>query len=184
MINEKIICAGFGGQGIMLIGQLLAYAANEKGYNTLWYPSYGPETRGGTANCSVTIAETRVNSPVISKADSIIIMNGPSLDKFESYLRPEGNAFINSSLVDRKTQREDVHAYYIPANDLAVELGNPRVANMVMMGAVLEVTGLFDSEVILNLLADSFGESKAHLLSVNERALELGRTYVKEYYIN
>ena len=84
MIDEKIICAGFGGQGVMLLGQLLAYAANEKGLNTLWYPSYGPETRGGTANCSVTISEKPVNSPVISQADTIMVLNKPSLDKFES----------------------------------------------------------------------------------------------------
>lgn len=152
MINEKIICAGFGGQGVMLIGQLLAYSANEKGLNTLWFPSYGPETRGGTANCSVTISDTIVNSPVISKADSLIIMNGPSLDKFVDRVKPGGRIFINSSLTNKKVERNDVSIYYVPVNDIAVELGNSKVANMVMLGAYLEVTKLFDKEVILKLL--------------------------------
>ena len=118
MIDEKIICAGFGGQGVMLLGQLLAYAANEKGLNTLWYPSYGPETRGGTANCSVTISEKPVNSPVISQADTIMVLNKPSLDKFESKVKPGGRLFVNSSLIDSQANRTDVETFYIPATKL------------------------------------------------------------------
>lgn len=178
MINETFICAGFGGQGVMLIGQLLAYAANEKNYHTLWYPSYGPETRGGTANCTVTISEQPVNSPVVAQADSIIVMNGPSLDKFEDRVRAGGKIFINSSLVERKIRRTDIEAYYIPANDIAVELGNPRIANMVMLGAVIEKTKLFEKDIILKLLKKSFGESKAHLIPVNEKALDAGRELI------
>ena len=182
MINERIICAGFGGQGVMLIGQLLAYAANENGLNTLWYPSYGPETRGGTANCSVTISEAKVNSPVISQADTIFVLNGPSLDKFESKVRTGGRIIINSSLTDRKIDRDDITAYYIPVNELAVELGNIRVANMIMLGAYLEITNLFDKEVILKLLKKSFGEAKAHLIGINDQAIETGKKYIRDNY--
>jgi len=99
MINEKIIVAGFGGQGVMLMGQLLAYAATNKELNTLWFPSYGPETRGGTANCQVIISDDVIHSPVFSKCDTAIIMNGTSLDKFESKVVPGGRIFLNSSLV-------------------------------------------------------------------------------------
>ncbi|HEY8365134.1 MAG TPA: 2-oxoacid:acceptor oxidoreductase family protein [Haloplasmataceae bacterium] len=182
MINEKVICAGFGGQGVMLMGQLLAYAANDSNLNTLWYPSYGPETRGGTANCSVTISEEPVNSPVISKADTIFIMNNPSLDKFESKVKPGGRILINSSLVDRKIHRDDINAYYIPANEIALELGNSRVANMIMIGAYLQITKLFEKEIILKILKKSFGEAKAHLLGINDKAIEAGRDYIKTHY--
>jgi|SRR5690554_1944841 len=182
MINEKIICAGFGGQGVMLMGQLLAYSANDNDLNTLWYPSYGPETRGGTANCSVTISEQKVNSPVISQADSIFIMNSPSLDKFESKVRPGGRILINSSLVERKINRDDIEAYYIPVNDIAVKLGNPRVANMVMIGAYLQLTKLFEKEEVLKILKKSFGEAKAHLIEINDEAIEAGKKYIQENY--
>lgn len=182
MINEKVICAGFGGQGVMLMGQLLAYSANENNLNTLWYPSYGPETRGGTANCSVTISDAKVNSPVISQPDTIFIMNNPSLDKFESKVKSGGRMLINSSLVERNITRTDIKAYYIPVNDMAVQLGNGRVANMIMIGAYLQITKLFDKEVILKILKKSFGEAKAHLIDINDEAIEAGKQYIKEHY--
>ncbi len=182
MINEKVICAGFGGQGVMLMGQLLSYAANENNLNTLWYPSYGPETRGGTANCSVTISEAKVNSPVISQADSIFIMNNPSLDKFEDKVKPGGRILINSSLVERKINRQDINAYYIPVNEMAVDLGNGRVANMIMIGAYLEITNLFEKEIILKLLKKSFGDAKAHLIEINDTAIEAGKQYIRDHY--
>ncbi|QVK19561.1 2-oxoacid:acceptor oxidoreductase family protein [Mycoplasmatota bacterium] len=181
-MNEKVICAGFGGQGVMLMGQLLAYSANEKNLNTLWYPSYGPETRGGTANCSVTISESKVNSPVISQPDTIFIMNNPSLDKFESKVKPGGRILINSSLVERNIDRTDINAYYIPVNDMAVQLGNGRVANMIMIGAYLQLTKLFDKEVILKILKKSFGDAKAHLIEINDQAIEAGKQYIIEHY--
>lgn len=183
MIDEKIICAGFGGQGVMLMGQLLAYAANECNLNTLWYPSYGPETRGGTANCSVTISENLVNSPVISKADTVIVMNKPSLDKFEVKVKPNGRLFINSSLVEQKSNRNDIEVFYIPVNEIAGKLGNFKVANMVMIGAYLAKTNLFDDELIIKMLQKIFGESKAHLISLNHEALKAGREYFNKNYL-
>ena len=175
MINEKVIIAGFGGQGVMLMGQLLSYAATEKDINTLWFPSYGPETRGGTANCSVTISEDLVNSPVISTPDSIIIMNKPSLNKFQPKLKKGGNLFLNSSLVKDVVVRDDVNVYNIDANEIAKKLGNVKVANMVILGAYLAVTNIFTSEEVLNILKQKFTGAKAKLIDINRQALEAGK---------
>ncbi len=178
MINEKVIIAGFGGQGVMLMGQLLSYAATEKDLNTLWFPSYGPETRGGTANCSITISENTVNSPVISTPDSIIIMNKPSLDKFQPKLKKGGNLFLNSTLVKDVKVRDDVNVYNIDANNIAKELGNIKVANMVILGAYLAVTKVFTAEEVLDILKQKFTGAKASLISINKAALEAGRLAV------
>ena len=175
MINEKVIVAGFGGQGVMLMGQLLSFCATEKNINTLWFPSYGPETRGGTANCSVTISEEYVNSPVISTPDSIIIMNKPSLNKFMPKLKKGGNLFVNTSLVTNATYRDDVNVYELPVNDLALALGNQKVANMIMLGAYLEITKIFSDEEVMTILAQKFTGEKAKLLDINRKALETGR---------
>ncbi len=178
MIGEKVIIAGFGGQGVMLMGQLLSYTATANELNTLWFPSYGPETRGGTANCSITISETSVNSPVISTPDSIIIMNLPSLDKFQPKLKKGGHLFLNTSLVKDVVLRKDVNVHEVAANDIAFKLGNSRVANMVMLGAYLEVTKLFGTEEVLNVLKKKFTGSKAGLIEINRLALEEGRKAV------
>ncbi|MBN2604474.1 MAG: 2-oxoacid:acceptor oxidoreductase family protein [Bacilli bacterium] len=178
MINEKVIIAGFGGQGVMLMGQLLSYAATEKKINTLWFPSYGPETRGGTANCSVTISDSYVNSPVISTPDSIIIMNKPSLAKFQPKLKAGGHLFLNTSLVTDVECREDVIVHEIPANEIAAELGNVKVSNMVVLGAYLAITKLFTEEEVLDILKKKFTGSKANLIEVNRKALEAGRKAV------
>lgn len=179
---ERITIAGFGGQGVMLIGQLLAYAGVEQNKKTLWYPSYGPETRGGTANCAVTISDEDINSPVFSKANTIIAMNLPSLDKFQNKVLDNGNIFYNSSLIKDKSLITKAKVYKIPANDLAILLNNPKVANMVILGAYLEVSKLFTDDAILTVLKKIFGEEKEHLIGVNKDALELGRKYIKENY--
>lgn len=180
-MEEKIICAGFGGQGVMLLGQLIAYGGNEMDLHSLWFPSYGPETRGGTANCSVTISEKPVNSPVISKADSIIVMNKPSLMKFESRVRSGGTLYINSSLVEDRVKRDDIHVFYIPANDLAMEMGNVRVANMIILGAYLEYTKLIPIEIIHHLLEKTFQDKNPSIIALNFQALEKGKEFVKAY---
>ncbi len=180
MINEKVIIAGFGGQGVMLMGQILSFCATEKNINTLWFPSYGPETRGGTANCSVTISEAYVNSPVISTPDSVIIMNKPSLNKFQPKLKKDGNLLMNTSLVKGVEVREDVNVYGIDANDLALKLGNLRVANMIMLGAYLEVTGIFSDDDIINTLKQKFTGEKAKLIDINKKALEIGRRAISK----
>ena len=119
-MQEKDIFAGFGGQGVLLMGQLLAQAAMTEGRNVAWLPSYGPEMRGGTANCSVTISDKKVASPIVNHPTSLIAMNRPALDKFEDMVVPGGCIFINSSIIDRKAHRDDVKVYYIPCSDIAL----------------------------------------------------------------
>lgn len=173
-MQERDIFAGFGGQGVLLMGQLLAYAAMIEGYQVSWLPSYGPEMRGGTANCSVTISDTQVASPIIDHPDSLIVMNRPSLDKFEAAVKPGGRIFINSSIIDRRAERDDVQVYYVPCSEIALDLGDPRVGNIAMLGAYLAVTHCVETESILEALRHKLGEKKAHLIPINRAALEKG----------
>ncbi|MCA0386683.1 MAG: 2-oxoacid:acceptor oxidoreductase family protein [Firmicutes bacterium] len=180
MLNERIICAGFGGQGVMLMGQLISYAGMLEGKEVSWLPSYGPEMRGGTANCSVMVSDRPIGSPVITDDATVaMVLNLPSLDKFENDVVPGGKLLINSSLIEKKATRTDITAYYIPANEIAVELGNPRVANMVMLGAFLELTKTVEVSSVLSALKKTFGESKLHLMPVNEEAMKRGAAAVK-----
>lgn len=180
MINEKIICAGFGGQGVMSMGQLMTYAGMIENKEVSWLPSYGPEMRGGTANCNVIISDNLIGSPVITNdATAAIVMNLPSLDKFEECVAPGGMVLVNSSLILKKVTREDVRSFYIPANEIAVELGNPRIANMIMLGAYLELVHPVKIESILLAFKKVFGESKAHLVPLNETALLRGAELIK-----
>ena len=179
-MEERIVIAGFGGQGVMALGQLLTYSGMIEDKNVSWLPSYGPEMRGGTANCNVVISSDPVGSPVVVEATSAIVMNRPSLDKFESTIVSGGRLFINSSLIDRKCTREDIEVYYIPANEMANDLGNARIANMVMLGAFLEATNTVSVDTILNQAFTAvFGENKAHLKPINKDALEKGAELVR-----
>lgn len=177
MIHE-VIMAGFGGQGVMSIGQLLTYAGMESGLNVSWYPSYGPEMRGGTAFCHVIVSDEFIGSPVVTAATDLIIMNRPSLDKFEPIALPGALMFINDSLIDRRVERDDVETYYIPANDIANRLGNVRVANMVMFGAFLKRTGIVSVDVAEYCFKKMLGESKAHMVDINHRALQEGMALI------
>lgn len=180
MINEKIIFAGFGGQGVMLMGQLITYAGMFEDKEVSWLPSYGPEMRGGTANCNVVVSDKPVASPVIAhNATTVVAMNLPSLDKFEEEILPNGLLMINSSLIEKKASRDDVKAYYVPANEVALELGNVKAANMVMLGAYIELTKIVKPESVIKALTKIFGEKKAHLISLNEEALKKGAELVK-----
>ena len=180
-MEERIIIAGFGGQGVMALGQLLTYSGMIEDKKVSWLPSYGPEMRGGTANCNVIVSTDEVGSPVVVESTASIMMNRPSLDKFEDSMVPGGKIFINSSLIDRKTTREDVDAYYIPANEIANELGNPRVANMVMLGAFLEATKAVKVDSVLNeAFTAVFGENRAHLMPINKEALERGAALARK----
>ncbi|MGI6663862.1 MAG: 2-oxoacid:acceptor oxidoreductase family protein [Christensenellaceae bacterium] len=174
----ELISAGFGGQGVLLLGQLIAYAGLDEGKNVSWLPSYGPEMRGGTANCSVVVSDEEVGSPVVVQPDCVVVMNRPSLEKFEHTIAPGGKLFINSSIIDVKAAREDIDVYYIPASEIANELGNARVANMVMLGALLAETAVVSPKTAIACLARSFGERRAHLIPVNEEALEKGAAAV------
>ncbi len=179
-MEERIIIAGFGGQGVMAMGQLLTYAGMIEDKKVSWLPSYGPEMRGGTANCSVIISSEDVGSPVVIDSNTAIAMNKPSLDKFEDSVVKGGKLFINSSLIDEKSKRDDIEVYYIPANDIANELGNIRVANMVMLGAYLEASKVVETDSVLKAFTKVFGEDKKHLLPINEEAIKKGTLAVKE----
>ena len=154
-MEEKIIIAGFGGQGVLSLGQLIAYAAIHDGLEVTWLPSYGPEMRGGTSNCSVVVSDKQVASPVIAKPDCLIAMNKPSLFKFESRVKEGGIIIINSSLTDIKAKRQDVKAYYNDANDIALEAGNVRTANIAVLGAYVKLRGLFSADTVNKLLSSS-----------------------------
>ena len=176
---EQNLFAGFGGQGVLLMGQLLAYAGMLEDKFVSWLPAYGPEMRGGTANCSVNISDEPIGSPVVSKATTVIAMNRPSLEKFEEAVQPGGFLFVNSSIIDIKATRDDIQAFYVPCNEIAEELGNPRLANMVMLGAYIEKTKCVEIEHVLDALLHKLGEKKAHTIPVNREALERGAAAVR-----
>ena len=169
---EKNIFAGFGGQGVLLMGQLLAAAGMMEGKHTTWVPSYGPEMRGGTANCSVMLSDEEIDSPLITRPTSLIVMNRPSLEKFEDKVVPGGSIFVNSSMIDIKVQRTDVNAYYVPCNELAAELGNNKVAYLGKSKCV-------DVETVLDALLEKLGQKKAKLIPLNREALLRGAACIE-----
>lgn len=171
-MNWQIILAGFGGQGMMFLGQLLAYSALKENNNTTWMPSYGPEMRGGTANCAVVISKKKVSSPVVSRPNLLVAMNQPSLCKFQSMVKPEGYLFVNSSLIDEPSFRKDITVVRVPANELAHKLGFPKVANIVMLGAIIGKTHCVQKESVLKTLEDK--DARMDILELNRRALEAG----------
>jgi 2-oxoglutarate ferredoxin oxidoreductase subunit gamma len=172
---EKIVCAGFGGQGVLLMGQLLAQAALLEGRNVTWLPSYGPEMRGGTANCAVIISDKKVASPIVSRSTALLVMNRPSFDKFEPNIAAGGRLLVNSSIIDRQSNRDDIEAYYIPCSDIALELGEPKVANIVMLGAYLAVSGCVKEESVIEALQHKLSEhNKGKMIPVNRQALLRG----------
>ena len=177
-MTEKIIIAGFGGQGIMSLGQMLCYSGMKEGRSVSWLPSYGPEMRGGTANCHVIVSDEDVASPIVSQADAVIAMNLPSLDKFERSVKPGGRLFINSSLIEKKAVRNDIEVYYVPANEIALELGNSRVASMVILGAYLQKAKTVSPDSIIESLKKVLGKKKESLIPVNKKALESGEALV------
>ncbi len=177
MKNCKIMLAGFGGQGILFAGKVLAYAGLKAGREVSWLPFYGPEMRGGTANCSVVISDKPVGSPIIPNPDVLIAMNRPSLDKFEATLPAGGVIITDSSMVDREVGRGDVTVIKIPAREIALEneLGN--LANMVIVGRLLKETGLYSLDEIKAGLEKSIPPTKAALYEKNVKAIELGYQY-------
>jgi 2-oxoglutarate ferredoxin oxidoreductase subunit gamma len=181
MLMEKIICAGFGGQGVMSLGQLLAYGAMYDGYEVTWMPAYGPEMRGGTAYCGVVISETPVGSPLITDdVTCAIVMNLPSLTKFESKLIPGGLLLVNSSLVDKRPSREDVLSFYLPVVEEAAMCGDQKMANIIMLGAYLELTGIITRNNIIKAIKKVFGSKSKGLLTCVCDALDRGAQLVHD----
>jgi len=173
-MNQEMIFAGFGGQGVMLMGQILAYAGMMEGQQVSWFPAYGPEMRGGTANCSVIIGDEVVGTPIVTEPKVIVAMNLPSLDKFEPLLAKDGILLVNSSLIERAAHRTDVKIWRVPCNDIAKELENPKVANMVMVGAIIAASGVVQVESVLQVLAKKIFKNKPEVMKLNEQAIRRG----------
>ncbi|MBN2252227.1 MAG: 2-oxoacid:acceptor oxidoreductase family protein [Kosmotogaceae bacterium] len=174
MSEHLLVVAGFGGQGVMLIGQILATAGMFDNQHTTWLPSYGPEMRGGTANCTVVVSDDPIGSPITNTPNELIVMNIPSLIKFEKEIQPGGVMVINTSVVDRETNRNDISVVKIDANSIAEKLGNLKVANMVVLGAYLKKTGTVTMEGVRKALEKKLTGRKASLLDLNIQAVEEG----------
>ncbi len=175
---EHVIIAGFGGQGILFAGQVLAYAGLIDGKEVVWMPSYGPEMRGGTANCTVVISSNRVRSPLVPNPLGLIAMNRPSFDKFEQAIRPEGVLIVNSSLIDAKSTRTDIRVFEVPANHIAEELGTAKVANLVVLGAYVAATKVVEIDSILKGIDKVVPEERAALRDLNATAFRRGYDHV------
>lgn len=174
MKNCEMILAGFGGQGILFTGKMLAYAAMLNNKQLSWLPSYGPEMRGGTANCHVIIDDEPVGSPIIVRPNVLLAMNQPSLDKFENEVLPGGMIFVDSSLVSRKVMRDDVKVIYVNATEIADSQGNKALANMIMLGAIIKETQLFTVDEIKTTIEKSIPPKKQALLAPNMAAVMAG----------
>ena len=179
-MQTEIIIAGFGGQGVLFAGQLLSYAALDDGKAVTWIPSYGPEMRGGTANCTVTISDDEIGSPMVRNPKAVIAMNLPSLDKYESLVKPGGVLVINSSIIEREIARKDILGVAVPANEIAERHGDRRMSNMVLLGALLANLPILPLETIEKALAAHLPQRHQRLLPLNYEALREGATFVVE----
>ena len=173
-MTTQILIAGFGGQGILFAGKFLANKGLLEGRQLSWLPSYGPEMRGGTANCSVVLSDEPVGSPIVNKPDVLIVMNLPSLDKYEDTVVPGGAIFVDSTLIGRKVARTDVRAFYLPATQLAQQNGIATLANMIMLGKVLKECDFTGFDNIEDAVRTVVSAKHADLFDVNLKALKLG----------
>jgi len=177
MTTKQLLISGFGGQGLLFTGKCLAYKWLTEGYNVSWLPSYGPEMRGGTANCGVVVSEHLIGSPLVANPNILIAMNVPSLDKYEDKVTPGGMIFVDSTMIERKVKRTDVTTYYIPATQIATDNGMTVLANMIIMGKVLQVLEETDLDIIKRGLEKCIPPKKADMFDMNMKAIELGLNY-------
>ena len=176
-MKEEIIIAGFGGQGVLSMGKILAYSAIMQDMEVTWMPSYGPEMRGGTANCSVILSDTPVGSPIVSNPDILLVMNLPSLDKYENSVPAGGKIFVDSTFIERKVNRDDVDVYYIPATKIASDAGVPTLANMVLLGKVIKETGVISLEGMRAMFEKIISAKRQNLIDTNLSTIELGYNF-------
>lgn len=174
---DKVIMAGFGGQGVMFLGKVLAYAGMNSDLDLCWIPSYGPEMRGGTANCSVILADGEIYSHVIDQSDAAIVLNKPAYDRFASSIKPGGVLIVNASLAKIESARDDITIIKIPATEIANEMGNPAIANMVCLGALLPSLNLVDYDTIVKAM-DKLTSKRPQLLESNLAAIKKGMDFV------
>jgi len=173
-MQTEIIISGFGGQGVLFTGQLISYAAMNSGKDVTWIPSYGPEMRGGTANCTVVVADEEIGSPFVQFPEAVIVMNLPSLDKYEPLVKPGGLLVVNRSMVNREVQRKDIRVVYIDGNDIAEELGDKRMTNMVLMGGLIANHPFLKLEAVEKALEEHLPARHHKLLPQNYKALRKG----------
>jgi 2-oxoglutarate ferredoxin oxidoreductase subunit gamma len=178
-MQTEIVFSGFGGQGVLFAGQILTFAGMDSGKEVTWMPSYGPEMRGGTANCTVIIADEEIGSPLVRHPQAVVVMNLPSLDKYESTLPENGVLIINGSLVNRDTTRTDIIHVVVPANEIAEKLGNKRLTNMVLLGALLEKLPVLPMSAIDDALNNHLPERHRKFLPANLEALRLGAAFAR-----
>lgn len=174
---EELVVAGFGGQGVLSLGMTLAYAGMIDGKEISWMPSYGPEMRGGTANCITILSDTRISSPIISKFDSAIILNQPSMDKFAERVKPGGLLLYESGNIFKPSTRTDIQLMGIPATTEATRLKNSKIMNMIMLGAYLQLRPVVKTEAVVEALKEVLPEKYHHLLELNRQALALGAVW-------
>lgn len=182
-MHEELVFAGFGGQGVLFGGQLLAYTALAEDKHVTWIPSYGPEMRGGTANCTVVVSDEPIGSPVCRNPTIAVVFNNPSLEKYEPLVKPGGLLIVNSSLIVNPPTRDDIDIVQIPATELATEMGEVRVTNMILFGALLACRPLVELSTAINVLRDKLGTRKAHLHDTNIQALERGAAIARQQTI-
>lgn len=173
-MTYEIILAGFGGQGVLFAGKLLAYSGLMDDKEVSWLPSYGPEMRGGTANCSVCISDKPISSPLVLQPTDLIAMNTPSYDKFIGQVKAGGKAFVDSTMIDKKSDRTDIDCFYLPATQLAADNDLKGMANIILFGKLLKETGITSIEVVKKALEKIVPPSKAHLVTANLKAVEIG----------
>ncbi|HEY88788.1 MAG TPA: 2-oxoacid:ferredoxin oxidoreductase subunit gamma [Thermoflexia bacterium] len=178
MKHEETIFSGFGGQGALFAGQLLAYTGMAENLYVTWIPSYGPEMRGGTAHCTVIVSAEEIGAPIVQRPSAAVVLNLPSMEKYEPLIKSGGYLVVNESLIDIKSEREDIHVLYLPASDIATELGNPKMANMVLLGAFVTATGLVSLETIAAQLTAHLSGRQQQWLEPNKQALQRGAELV------
>jgi len=179
-MQKEILIAGFGGQGVLFAGQVLAYAAMDTGKEVTWIPSYGPEMRGGTANCTVVISDEEIGSPLVKNPPAVIALNLPSFDKYEESLQPGGVIVVNESMVDRKAERDDITAVYVPGNEMAEACGNRRLLNMVMTGALLAAFPILSLDDVKAALKEHLPAKHHKLIPNNFNAMDKGFAHARE----
>ena len=177
---KTLLAAGFGGQGVMVLGQLVAYTGIEEGRYVTWIPSYGPEMRGGTANCGVVLSEEEIGSPVVANADVLVIMNQPSLSKYLDRVKKDGILIYNSDLVEYDGSLPGVTAIGVPASKTALELGSDKIANIIILGAVVESSGIVDNDVCVETIKEKLGKKKPKFLPMNLEAFERGKEIARK----
>ena len=176
-MTSKVLFAGFGGQGILFTGKFLAYEGLLEDRQVSWLPSYGPEMRGGTASCSVILSDSPIGSPIVNTPNILVAMNLPSYDKYEGTVEKGGKVFVDSSLVARSAERNDVETYFIPATRLASDNGMPTLANMIILGKVIKETGVMPIENVERTLKKVISAKRADMLELNLKAIKIGYDY-------